>query len=73
MIPASYMKAYVKRNKNHANYADAICEAVQRPHMRFVPVKRKECQAALMLHRSWQLLIKQQAVFTAVPKRSVEI
>ncbi|MCH9808094.1 MAG: IS110 family transposase [Alphaproteobacteria bacterium] len=64
MMPATYVKAYVKRNKNDANDAEAICEAVQRPNMRFVPIKSKECQAALMLHRSRQLLIKQRTMLS---------
>src|SRR5438046_673806 len=46
-MPASYVKAYVKRNKNDAADAAAICEAVTRPSMRFVPVKTAEQQAAL--------------------------
>ena len=52
LMPASYVKAYVKRSKNDAADAAAICEAVTRPSMRFVPVKTIEQQAALMLHRS---------------------
>ena len=47
LMPASYVKAYVKRSKTDA--ADAICEAVTRPSMRFVPVKTELQQAALML------------------------
>lgn len=64
MMPAAYVKAYVKRNKNDANDAEAICEAVTRPNMRFVPVKSQEHQAALMLHRSRQLLIKQRTMLS---------
>ena len=64
MMPAAYVKAYVKRNKNDANDAEAICEAVTRPNMRFVPIKSKEHQAALMLHRSRQLLIKQRTMLS---------
>ena len=45
-MPAQYVKAYVKRNKNDAADAEAICEAVVRPTMRFVPVKTAEQQAA---------------------------
>ena len=64
MMPAVYVKAYVKRNKNDANDAEAICEAVQRPNMRFVPIKTKECQAALMLRRSRQLLVRQRTMLS---------
>src|SRR6201993_3210977 len=54
LMPAAYVKAYVKRNKNDAADAAAICEAVTRPSMRFVPVKNAEQQSVLMLHRSAQ-------------------
>jgi transposase len=50
LMPAQYVKAYVKRNKNDAADAEAICEAVLRPTMRFVAVKTAEQQAALLLH-----------------------
>jgi len=60
LMPASYVKAYVKRSKNDAADAAAICEAVTRPSMRFVPVKTAEQQAALMLHRTRDLLIRQR-------------
>ncbi len=60
LMPASYVKAYVKRNKNDAADAAAICEAVTRPSMRFVPVKTAEQQAALMLHRTRDLLVRQR-------------
>jgi transposase len=49
-MPPSYVKAYLRRSKNDANDAAAICEAVTRPSMRFVAVKTQEQQAALMLH-----------------------
>jgi transposase len=52
LMPPSYVKAYVKRNKNDAADAEAICEAVTRPSMRFVPVKTAEQQVVLMLHRA---------------------
>src|ERR1044072_7247219 len=52
LLPPSYVKAYLKRSKNDANDAAAICEAVTRPSMRFVPIKTKEEQDALMLHRA---------------------
>lgn len=51
LMPASYVKPYVKRQKNDATDAEAICEAVARPTMRFVPVKSEEQQSVLMLHR----------------------
>ena len=60
LMPASYVKAYVKRGKNDAADAAAICEAVTRPSMRFVPVKTAEQQAALMLHRTRDLLVRQR-------------
>jgi len=60
LMPASYVKAYVKRSKNDAADAAAICEAVTRPSMRFVPVKTVEQQAALMLHRARDLLVRQR-------------
>ncbi len=59
-MPASYVKAYVKRGKNDAADAAAICEAVTRPTMRFVPIKSAEQQSALMLHRTRDLLIRQR-------------
>lgn len=49
LMPASYVKPYVKRQKNDATDAEAICEAVTRPTMRFVPVKSEEQQSVLML------------------------
>jgi hypothetical protein len=52
LMPASYVKAYVKRGKTDTADAEAICEAVTRPTMGFVPVKTPEQQAALMLHRT---------------------
>ena len=60
LMPPSYVKAYVRRQKNDAADAAAICEAVTRPSMRFVPVKSVEQQAALMLHRSRDLLVRQR-------------
>jgi transposase len=63
-MPPSYVKAYLKRSKNDANDAAAICEAVTRPSMRFVPVKTKEQQTALMLHRARQLLVRQRTMLS---------
>ncbi len=56
LMPAKDVKAYVKRNKNDAADAEAICEAVRRPTMRFVQVKSAEQQGQLMLHRTRDLL-----------------
>src|SRR6201982_2150647 len=60
LMPPTYVKAYVKRGKNDAADAAAICEAVTRPSMRFVPIKSAEQQSALMLHRTRDLLIRQR-------------
>ena len=60
LMPAQYVKAYVKRNKNDAADAQAICEAVVRPTMRFVPVKTAEQQSALLLHRGRERLVRQR-------------
>ena len=62
LMPPAYVKAYVKRNKNDAADAEAICEAVTRPSMRFVPVKDAEQQAALMMHRARNLLVRQRTM-----------
>ena len=59
-MPAHYVKAYVKRGKNDAADAEAICEAVTRPTMRFVAVKTKEQQAVLVMHRTRELLVRQR-------------
>ena len=60
LMPAQYVKAYVKRNKNDAADAQAICEAVGRPSMRFVVIKTAEQQAALLLHRGRERLVRQR-------------
>ena len=62
LIPPIYVKPYVKRGKNDAADAAAVCEAMSRPGMRFVPVKSEESQATLMLHKTRELLIKQQTM-----------
>ena len=62
LVPAQYAKAYVKRGKNDAADAEAICEAVSRPSMRFVPVKTPEQQAGLVLHRTRDLLVRQRTM-----------
>ena len=60
LMPARDVKAYVKRNKNDAADAEAICEAVRRPTMRFVGVKSAEQQGRLMQHRTRDLLLRQR-------------
>lgn len=60
LIPPAYMKPFVKRQKNDAADAGAICEAAQRPTMRFVPVKSEESQGAAMVFRVRELLIRQR-------------
>lgn len=62
LLPAAYVKSYVKRGKTDAADAEAICEAVTRPTMRFVPVKTAERQAVLVLHRTRDLLIRQRTM-----------
>ena len=64
LMPPSYVKAYLKRSKNDANDASAICEAVTRPSMRFVPTKSEQQQSGLMLHRSRQLLVRQRTMLS---------
>lgn len=62
LMSASYVKPYLKRGKNDANGAEAICEAVTRPTMRFVPVKSIEQQSVIMLHRTRDLLVRQRTM-----------
>jgi transposase len=62
LIPPAYVKAYVKRGKSDALDAEAICEAVQRPTMRFVPAKTVEQQGILMTHRARSLLVRQRTM-----------
>jgi transposase len=62
LMPPNYVKAYVKRNKHDVADAEAICEAVRRPSMRFVPVKAVQQQSALMIHRARDLLIRQRTM-----------
>jgi transposase len=67
LMPPAYVKPYVKRQKNDATDAEAICEAVSRPNMRFVATKSAEQQSCLMLHRTRHLFIRQQtAVINAI-------
>jgi transposase len=60
LMPAQYVKPYVKRGKNDAADAEAICEAVTRPTMRFVGIKTPEQQSAMMLHRVRLILSRQR-------------
>ncbi len=60
LIPPAYVKPFVKRQKNDAAYAEAICEAAQRPTMRFVSVMSEETQGAAMVFRIRELLIRQR-------------
>jgi transposase len=62
LIPPAYVKPYVRRGKNDAADAEAICEAVGRPNMRFVPLKGVDQQAVLMLHRTRALLVAQRTM-----------
>ena len=60
LMPAQYVKPYVKRGKNDAADAEAICEAVTRPTMRFVGVKSPDQQATMMIHRVRKILTRQR-------------
>jgi transposase len=67
LMPPAYVKPYVKRQKNDMADAEAICEAVRRPTMRFVATKTPEQQSCLVLHRTRHLFIRQQtAVINAI-------
>ena len=67
LMPPAYVKPYVKRHKNDATDAEAICEAVTRANMRFVATKTPGQQSGLMLHRTRHLFIRQQtAVINAI-------
>lgn len=62
LMPPAYVKPYVKRGKTDAADAEAICEAVTRPTMRFVAIKSVEQQAVLMLHKTRDLLVRQRTM-----------
>jgi transposase len=62
LMPPAYIKPYVKRGKNDAVDAAAICEAMSRPDMRFVPIKSADQQAVLMVHKTRELLVKQRTM-----------
>jgi transposase len=73
LLPPQYIQPYVKRGKNDAIDAAAICEAMSRPGMRFVPVKSAESQAGLMVLRVRELLVKQRtALINAIRGHAAE-
>ena len=73
-MPPAYVKPYVKRQKNDAADAEAICEAVTRANMRFVATKTPEQQSCLMLHRTRHMFIRQQtAVINAIRAHLAEL
>src|SRR5438132_3479182 len=74
LMPPAYVKPYVKRQKNDMADAEAICEAVARANMRFVPTKTPEQQSGLMLHRARHLFIRQQtAVINSIRAHLAEL
>ena len=74
LMPLAYVKPYVKRQKNDAADAEAICEAVTRANMRFVATKTPEQQSCLMLHRTRHLFIRQQtAVINVIREHLAEL
>ncbi len=74
LMPPAYVKPYVKRQKNDATDAEAICEAVTRANMRFVETKTPEQQSCLVLHRARHLFIRQQtAVINVDPGPSCRV
>src|SRR6185503_17934230 len=73
LMPPAYVKPYVKRQKNDAADAEAICEAVTRANMRFVETKTSEQQSCLMLQRTRQLFVRQQtSVINAIRAHMAE-
>jgi hypothetical protein len=62
LMPPGYVKPYAKHNKHDAADAEAVCEAVRRPSMRFVPIKTAELQAALVAHSVRDLLVRQRTM-----------
>ena len=74
LMPPAYVKPYLKRQKNDAADAEAICEAVARPNMRFVATKTAEQQSCLMLHRTRHLFVRQQnAVINCIRAHLAEL
>src|SRR5512133_2091421 len=72
LMPPAYVKSYVKRQKNDATDAEAICEAVTRTNMRFVATKTPEQQSGLTLHRTRHLFIRQQTAVINVIRALAE-
>src|SRR5690348_11102793 len=68
LMPPQYVRPYVKTNKHDAADAEACCEAVRRPGMRFVPVKEESQQSLLMLHRVREQLLKQRTATVNAPR-----
>jgi transposase len=68
MMPPAYVKPYIRRQKNDASDASAICEAVTRPSMRFVGVRSRENQAALMRHKAREMLVTQRTQLLNGPR-----
>src|SRR3978361_578869 len=64
LMPATYVKAYAKRGKSDAIDAEAICEAVTRPTMRFVEIKSVDQQSVIMPHRTRDLLVRQRTMLS---------
>lgn len=73
LMPAQYVKPYVKRGKNDAADAETICEAVTRPTMRFVGIKTPEQQSAMMLHRVRLILSRQRTQLSNALRDSKDI
>ena len=71
LMPPAYVKPYVKRQKNDMADAEAICEAVTRTNMRFVPTKTPEQQSGLVLHRTRHLFIRQQTSVINDPHKAL--
>jgi transposase len=69
LMPAQYVKPYVKRGKDDTADAEAICEAVTRPTMRFVGIKTPEQQSAMMLHRVRLILSRQRTQLSTALRR----
>ena len=74
LMPPAYVKAYLRRQKNDAADAEAICEAVVRPNMRFAETKTADQQSCLMLHRTCHLFVRQQnAVINSIRAHLAEL
>ena len=71
LIPAMYVKPYVKRGKSDAVDATAICKAVTRPTMRFVAIKTEEQQGVLFVHRARDLIVRQRTQLSNIFAESI--